>query len=461
MLATLLNDRKPTHAAVAFDLPGGTFRTRRLPSYKGTRDETPPDFEPQVPLMREVLAALGIVAVDKPDYEADDLLATYARMGREAGMEVLVVSGDRDTIQLVTDDVTLLYPRKGVSDLVEFTPASVEEKYAVPPHRYPELAALVGETSDNLPGVPGVGPKTAAKWIATYGGLDGVLASAQDVPGKAGESLRAHLDKVRLNRELNHLLTDLDVDRTLEELAPPRGRRRRSSPGVRRACSSEVCGPVSWHLPRWTAADGEDCLASAKRKPAPVHAPAAVADVVALPATVALHLWGSPSDAWALGVATDSEAWGVDLGGVGEADDAAVGAVARRLVGSQGLSRRQGRHACVGGSRLHGAAACTRTPNSRRTWPILLRDGLNWQMSRSDSSECVPLGPRRGSSTWGSGSSEVEEAARHRRCWWRAWRPYCGNDVAGPRHDRPLPRHGDAAWCGHCGAWSRRASRWM
>ncbi|MBC7299003.1 MAG: DNA polymerase I, partial [Demequina sp.] len=110
MLATLLSDRKPTHAAVAFDLPGGTFRTRRLPSYKGTRDETPPDLEPQVPLMREVLDALGVVALDKPDYEADDLLATYARMGREAGMEVLVVSGDRDTIQLVTDDVTLLYP---------------------------------------------------------------------------------------------------------------------------------------------------------------------------------------------------------------------------------------------------------------------------------------------------------------------------------------------------------------
>src|SRR5690606_22701349 len=129
---------------------------------------------------------------DKERYEADDLLATYARMGREAGMEVLVVSGDRDTIQLVTDDVTLLYPRKGVSDLVEFTPAAVAEKYGVTPSQYPDLAALVGETSDNLPGVPGVGPKTAAKWINTYGGLEGILAAAADVPGKAGESLRQH-----------------------------------------------------------------------------------------------------------------------------------------------------------------------------------------------------------------------------------------------------------------------------
>src|SRR6187431_2100924 len=212
MLTVLMQQRKPTHIAVAFDLPGGTFRTERLPSYKGTRDVTPPEFEPQVPLIREVLAALGVAAVDRENYEADDLLATYARLGREAGLRVLVVSGDRDTIQLVNEDVTLLYPRKGVSDLVHFTPESVFEKYAVQPHQYPDLAALVGETSDNLPGVPGVGPKTAAKWVATYGGLTQILEQADDVPGKVGESLRAHLDQVRLNRQLNHLLTDLDVE---------------------------------------------------------------------------------------------------------------------------------------------------------------------------------------------------------------------------------------------------------
>jgi DNA polymerase-1 len=322
MLATLLSDRKPTHVAVAFDLPGGTFRTRRLPSYKGTRDETPPDFEPQVPLMREVLDALGVVAVDKEDYEADDLLATYARMGREAGMEVLVVSGDRDTIQLVTDDVTLLYPRKGVSDLVEFTPASVEEKYAVPPHRYPELAALVGESSDNLPGVPGVGPKTAAKWIATYDGLDGILASAEDVPGKAGESLRAHLDQVRLNRELNHLLTDLEVVTPLEALRLK---------GADVAAVHEVCDALQFRglRARLLALASADAVAEDLPQTAldetRVHAPADVADVVALTGVVALHLWGSPGDAWALGVATASEAWGLDLGGIDARGDAALG----------------------------------------------------------------------------------------------------------------------------------------
>lgn len=206
MLATLMKDNKPTHVAVAFDLPGGTFRTERLPSYKGTRDETPPEFSPQVPLLREMLAALRIAAVDKDNYEADDLLATYAAMGRAQGLRVLVVSGDRDTIQLVNEDVTLLYPRKGVSDLVRYTPAAVEERYGIAPHQYPDLAALVGETSDNLPGVPGVGPKTAAKWINTYGGLKEILDRADEVPGKAGESLRAHLDAVKLNRELNHLI---------------------------------------------------------------------------------------------------------------------------------------------------------------------------------------------------------------------------------------------------------------
>src|SRR5690554_5152172 len=133
-------------------------------------------------------------------------------------MKVLVVSGDRDTIQLVTDDVTLLYPRKGVSDLVTFTPDAVVEKYAVRPEQYPELAALVGETSDNLPGVPGVGPKTAAKWIGVYGGLDQILERADDVPGKAGQSLRDHSEQVRLNRELNHLLTDLEVEVALPDL---------------------------------------------------------------------------------------------------------------------------------------------------------------------------------------------------------------------------------------------------
>ncbi len=323
MMATLLADRKPTHAAVAFDLPGGTFRTERLPSYKGTRDATPPEFEPQVPLMREVLAALGVAAIEKPRFEADDLLATYARMGREAGMRVLVVSGDRDTIQLVTDDVTLLYPRKGVSDLIEYTPETVFERYAVAPHQYPDLAALVGETSDNLPGVPGVGPKTAAKWITTYGGLDGILASANDIPGKVGESLAAHVDTVKLNRELNHLLTDLDVDVSLEQLRLH---------GADAAAVHEVCDALQFRglrprllafvasgdtgaVPKDTATAGPELA---------VVAPAAIEHVVALTGSVALHVRSHAGDAWALGIAQGETAWGVDLGAVTQEEDVAI-----------------------------------------------------------------------------------------------------------------------------------------
>ncbi|GAA5519268.1 DNA polymerase I [Demequina sediminis] len=324
MLATLLREHEPTHVAVAFDLPGGTFRTERLPSYKGTRDATPPEFEPQVPLIREVLGALRVPAVDKPNYEADDLLATYARLGHEAGMRVLVVSGDRDTIQLVNGDVTLLYPRKGVSDLVRFTPDAVREKYGVDPGQYPDLAALVGETSDNLPGVPGVGPKTAAKWIGVYGGLEGILNSADDVPGKAGESLRAHLEQVRLNRELNHLLTDLEVAVPLADL---------EYPGADAAAIHEVCDALQFRtlrdklLPLATDA-GEASPETAP--PVVVQTAGAVAAIAAMTGTVALHVdgrGGVDADAWALGAADAADAaWGVDLADLSPEDESTLGA---------------------------------------------------------------------------------------------------------------------------------------
>jgi len=211
MLINLLRDEQPTHIAVAFDVGRRTFRTDEYEAYKGTRDETPQPFKGQVPLIQEVLGALNITYLTKDGFEADDIMATLAAQGDAAGMEVVVCSGDRDALQLVTDKVTVLYPRKGVSDLARMTPDAVQEKYGVPPQRYPDLAALVGETSDNLPGVPGVGPKTAAKWINAYDGLEGVLARAEEIGGKAGESLRANLDQVRLNRRLNALLTDLDL----------------------------------------------------------------------------------------------------------------------------------------------------------------------------------------------------------------------------------------------------------
>ena len=211
MLVKLITDEQPSHVAVAFDVGHTTFRTEEYADYKGTREQLPEDFRDQVPLIREAVRAMGIIEVSKENYEADDVIATLAHKAAQAGMEVLIVSGDRDTFQLVNDDVTVLYPVRGVSTLARMTPGAVEERYGVSPERYPDLAALVGETSDNLPGVPGVGPKTAAKWLAHYDGLDGVIARADQIPGKVGAALREHLPDVVRNRRLNHLVTDLEL----------------------------------------------------------------------------------------------------------------------------------------------------------------------------------------------------------------------------------------------------------
>ncbi|WP_233565882.1 DNA polymerase I [Cellulomonas sp. PhB143] len=219
MLINLLRDEAPTHIAVAFDAGSTTFRTEQLPSYKAGRAATPEPFKGQVPLIKEVLEALNVPAFEKPGFEADDIFATLATRAAAQGMQVLVCSGDRDAFQLVSEDVTVLYPKRGVSDLTRMTPSAVAEKYGVPPERYPDLAALVGETADNLPGVPGVGPKTAAKWITQYGDLEAVLDASDAIKGKAGESLRAHLEQVRSNRRLNALLRDMDLPVGPEDLA--------------------------------------------------------------------------------------------------------------------------------------------------------------------------------------------------------------------------------------------------
>jgi DNA polymerase-1 len=219
MLANLLRDETPTHVAVAFDVGRTTFRTEQYEAYKGTRDVTPEPFRGQVPIIKRLLETLRIPVLEKPHFEADDILATLSTQARAQGMRVLVCTGDRDAFQLVNEDVTVLYPVKGVSELARMTPDAVEARYGVPPERYPDLAALVGETSDNLPGIPGVGPKTAAKWINQYGGLEGVVAHAPDVPGKAGEALRANLEQVQLNRRLNALVADLELPLGPEDLA--------------------------------------------------------------------------------------------------------------------------------------------------------------------------------------------------------------------------------------------------
>ena len=225
-LLSLLEQERPTHLAVAFDLPGGTFRTREYPGYKANRDETPQPLIGQIELIGDLLAAMGVRAVTAPDYEADDVLATLAARAQAEGLEVLVCSGDRDSFQLITENCAVLQPVRGGSAPRRMTPARVRERYGVSPERYPHLAALVGETSDNLPGVPGVGPKTAAKWLNLYDGLDGVIAHAGQIRGRAGASLREHLDDVVRNRRLNRLVTDVDLGiDPLRDLRPSGARR--------------------------------------------------------------------------------------------------------------------------------------------------------------------------------------------------------------------------------------------
>ena len=220
MMLNLLAKEKPTHIAVAFDISRNSFRTKDYPDYKGTRGETPAEFIGQVPLLQDALHAMNITTLTKEDFEADDILATLATRGRAAGHHVLVVSGDRDTIQLVNDDVTLLYPSKqGVSELTRYNAEKVMERYGVRPEQYPEIAALVGETSDNLPGVPKVGEKTAVKWITQFGSLDEILAHREEIPGVVGNNLREFVDNVTRNRRLNHLVTDVELPVEPNDLA--------------------------------------------------------------------------------------------------------------------------------------------------------------------------------------------------------------------------------------------------
>ncbi len=219
MLINVLRDEKPTHVAVAFDVSRQTFRLEQYPEYKGNRSKSPPEFSGQIPLIKQVLEAMHIQSFEKDGFEADDIIGTLATRAESVGMDVLICTGDRDAFQLVTDKTTVLYPRKGMSDLARMTPAAVEEKYGVMPAFYPDIAAMVGETSDNLPGVPGVGPKTAAKWLGQFGSLDEIIAKVDQIPGKAGESMRAHLDDVIRNRSINALIRDLDLPAGPAELA--------------------------------------------------------------------------------------------------------------------------------------------------------------------------------------------------------------------------------------------------
>ncbi|MGV7650909.1 DNA polymerase I [Mycobacterium kansasii] len=218
MLINLLRDEAPTHIAAAFDVSRQTFRSERYPEYKANRSSTPDEFHGQIDITKEVLGALGITVLAEPGFEADDIIATLASQAEKEGYRVLVVTGDRDSLQLVSDDVTVLYPRKGVSELTRFTPDAVVEKYGLTPVQYPDFAALRGDPSDNLPGIPGVGEKTATKWIAEYGSLQGLVDNVDSVRGKVGDALRANLASVVRNRELTELVRDVPLAQTPDTL---------------------------------------------------------------------------------------------------------------------------------------------------------------------------------------------------------------------------------------------------
>ncbi|WP_413464396.1 DNA polymerase I [Dietzia sp. PP-33] len=218
MVANLVTTEEPTHLAVAFDVSRATLhRTAEYPEYKSTRSAAPEEFKGQVELIQEALVALGVRTLSLEGHEADDVIATLATQA--SGADTLICTGDRDALQLVSDSVTVLYPVKGVSELARFTPESVEAKYGVTPAQYPDVAALRGDTSDNLPGVPKVGDKTAAKWIVQYGSLSELIAHADEVKGKVGESFREHLPQVQLNRRITELTRDLDLGVEIDELA--------------------------------------------------------------------------------------------------------------------------------------------------------------------------------------------------------------------------------------------------
>ncbi|MER7111759.1 DNA polymerase I [Streptomyces sp. NPDC000229] len=218
MLANTLRDESPTHFAVAFDVSRKTWRSEDFPEYKANRSKTPDEFKGQVELIGELLDTMNAERFAVDGFEADDIIATLATQAEAAGFEVLIVTGDRDSFQLVSDHITVLYPTKGVSELTRFTPEKVQEKYGLTPSQYPDFAALRGDPSDNLPGIPGVGEKTATKWINQFGSFAELVERADEVKGKVGQALRDHLESVKLNRHLTELVRDVELPKSVADL---------------------------------------------------------------------------------------------------------------------------------------------------------------------------------------------------------------------------------------------------
>ena len=219
MLINLIKEEKPTHIAVAFDVSRRTFRTEKFAEYKANRASTPDEFRSQLSHINEMINGFGIKHFELEGYEADDIIATFAKEAEKQGFQTLICTGDRDSFQLVNKHTTVLYPKKGVTEMNRMTPEAVFEKYGLTPKQYPDFAALRGDPSDNLPSVPGVGEKTATKWIVDYGTLEKLLEKSDELAGKVGESLRTNIEMVKLNRELTQLLDNVKINSDIDELA--------------------------------------------------------------------------------------------------------------------------------------------------------------------------------------------------------------------------------------------------
>ena len=219
MLLSLLSTEKPTHVAVAFDVSRKTFRSEIFPEYKANRAKTPDEFRSQMSYLHELVTAFGITTIEVEGFEADDIIATISKQAERENAEVFICTGDRDSFQLVNEKTTVLYPKRGVSDLTRMTPEVVQEKYGMSPEQYPDFAALRGDPSDNLPSVPGVGEKTAAKWIVEYGSLHELIANIDKLGGKVGQSLRDSVNDVIRNRELTQLVANVPLDLSIDALA--------------------------------------------------------------------------------------------------------------------------------------------------------------------------------------------------------------------------------------------------
>ncbi len=307
MLINALRDEEPSHLAVAFDVSRTTFRTAEFADYKANRSATPEPFKGQVSLIQEVLQALHIPWLAVDGYEADDIIATLTTQAEALGYEVAVITGDRDAFQLVDPDVTVLYPRKGVSDLARMTPAAVEDKYGLTPAQYPDYAALRGDPSDNLPGIPGVGDKTAAKWVREFGSLDALVDRADEVKGKVGEALRLHLAQVVTNRRLTELVRDVPLDVTPDAL---------QREAWDREAVHEVFDALQFRVLR-------DRLYATLDSDEPIAAPAVEPDVERVEAAALGHWLAEHAPAGSRHALVVSGAWGR---GTGRVDSVAVAA---------------------------------------------------------------------------------------------------------------------------------------